>query len=214
MTRPFALDLFCGAGGASMGLSRAGFDLVGIDLLPQPRYPFRFVRADVLALPFDLSMFDLIWASPPCQAYVSTLGREARRRHPDLIDATRRLLSDHPMTVIENIPRSPVRPDLRLNGLMFPQLRVIRTRHFELSFFMLAPPLRSARGLRNRGNYVTVVGHGTPSWDWHRGYRWRAEDCRKAMGIDWMIRAEIVNAVPPVYAEYIGRAVLKNMLVS
>src|SRR6266705_2652317 len=103
--KPTALDLFCGAGGASMGLHRAGFDVTGVDVRPQPRYPFAFVQADALDLPFDLQQFDFVWASPPCQHYTIVFrGQEHRRaRHPALVAPVRALIARAPMSVIENV---------------------------------------------------------------------------------------------------------------
>lgn len=214
--RPLALDLFCGAGGASAGLHRAGFDVVGVDIKPQPRYPFPFVQADALNCPFDLHDFDLIWASPPCQFATAAAARlrQAGNIYPNFIAAVRTLLAGHPVTVIENVPPAvklgPLRPDLRLNGWMFPELRVIRERVFELSFFTLAPPSEKPRDLMRRG-YVTVAGHGVPSYARARGLTWTAKDCRDAMGIEWMSRAELAQAVPPAYAEFIARAALPHL---
>jgi DNA (cytosine-5)-methyltransferase 1 len=106
VSRPLLLDLFCGAGGAAMGYHRAGFDVVGVDVNPQPNYPFHFVQADAMAL-FDLSMFDAIHASPPCQQFTAYRRRGAGvgDAYPDLIAATRDLLRGSGLPyVIENVP--------------------------------------------------------------------------------------------------------------
>lgn len=211
IARPRALDLFCGAGGAGMGLHRAGFDVVGVDIRPQPRYPFPFLRGDALVPPVRLDEFDLIWASPHCQPY--SLARNMRTTHPkpEQIDQVRALLAPaRGLTVIENVPRAPLRPDLRLDGWMFPQLRVIRERVFELNFPMLGPQITRPRGLLGRG-YLSVIGCGTPPYMTSRGIRYTADECRAAMGIDWMTRRELSQAIPPAYSEFIGRAALAQL---
>ena len=211
MGRPLALDLFCKAGGAGMGLHRAGFEVIGVDIERQPRYPFRFVQADALRPPFDLRRFDFIWASPPCQAFTLARNMKSTRESPNLIPETRAMLEAAGVPfAIENVPRAPLRRDLVLDGWMFPELKVIRERIFELSFFCLAPQVTRPRGLLSQG-YLSVIGSGTPPYMKARGVTQLVDDCRRAMGIAWMTRAELSQAVPPAYSEFIGKAALRAM---
>lgn len=210
--RPTALDLFCGAGGAAMGLHRAGFDVTGVDIKPQPRYPFRFVQGDALEPPFDLSGFDLIWASPVCKAFTDGakgLAQRTGKKHPNQIPDTRAMLESSGVPwVIENVPSAPIRADVRLHGHMFPSLRVIRKRHFELSWreMIITPP--APKGLLRSG-YICAVGNGAPTGVRRMGLPdATVEDWREALGISWMTRDELSQAIPPAYAEFIGRAAL------
>lgn len=208
-----ALDLFCGAGGAGMGLHRAGFEVTGVDIKPQPRYPFPFIRGDALNPPVRLEDFDLIWASPVCKRWTDGAAGRMKKgaEYPDQIDGTRRLLAGHPITVIENVMRAPIRGDLVLHGHMFPELRVIRRRKFELSFAInfLTPPL--PKGLLREG-YLCLVGNGTPSGVRDMGLpHYTADACRAAIGIDWMTRAELSQAIPPAYSEFIARAAIGHL---
>lgn len=207
MTRPRALDLFCKAGGASMGLHRAGFEVIGVDIEPQPRYPFAFVQAD--ALVYDLEGFDFIWASPICDRWTPHAQQHGTAvKHPDLITPMRVRLSDNRTPYcMENVPRSPIRTTLVLTGDMF-GLNTYRRRHFETSFAVLAPPPGKPFGPKSRPGSVTVCGSsgGSSNRDgWSNGDKaaWQA-----AMGIDWMTNEEMANAVPPAYSEFIGRAAL------
>ena len=135
--RPKALDLFCCAGGASMGLHRAGFNVVGVDIDPQPRYPFEFYQADAVTFPLD--GFDFIWASPPCQRFCALATREDLSGYPDLVDPIRqRLTAAGVPWCIENVVGAPIRKDLILCGAMF-GLRSYRHRHFELNFGVPQP---------------------------------------------------------------------------
>ena len=209
-----ALDLFCGAGGASMGLHRAGFDVTGLDIKPQPHYPFRFVQGDALRPPFNLADFDFIWASPPCQHYTLANNRDVRGLHPDLVEAVRLMLQGGGTAwVIENVPHAPIRADVVLDGTMFPELKTIRRRHFECSFPAPFALGFNTTGLVGRRGWKTATGGGLSSHSRAARRRWglpvhdATQDVAKAMGIDWMkSRPEISEAIPPAYAEYIARA--------
>ena len=117
--RPLLLDLFCGAGGAAVGYHRAGFDVVGVDNRPQPRYPYEFHQADAMTWPLD--GYDVIHASPPCQAYANvTAWRGRPDSHPDLLAETRQRLEDSGRPwVIENVPEAPIRADYLMCGSAF-----------------------------------------------------------------------------------------------
>lgn len=209
MARPLALDLFSGAGGAAMGLHRAGFDVIGVDHRRQLRYPFPFCQADALNPPFDLAQFDLIWASPPCQQF--SLGRHIHRgsKALNLIAETRALLATAPgLTIIENVPGAPIRADFALSGPSF-GIGVIRRRHFETNFWALHPEPWKPRNAVVSGGYTTCAGHGVP--DRRGGPYVNAARWREAMGIDWMSRDEIGQAVPPAYSEYIGNIAMRHL---
>lgn len=214
MTRPLCLDLFCGAGGASMGYYRAGYDVIGVDNRRQPRYPFPMIRADApeFLASARLGRFDLIHASPPCQAFSAATPADRRSRHPNLIEPVRQLLQDCGVPfVIENVPGAPLRGPLMLCGMMF-GLRVFRHRIFEISRLVLAP-YHAGHGPERigRGGFCTVAGGGNSGLRDRTGgkmIRRRPEDgvngWRKAMEIDWMTRDELAQAIPPAYTQWLG----------
>jgi DNA (cytosine-5)-methyltransferase 1 len=225
MRRPKMLDLFCGAGGAAMGYHRAGFDVVGVDLKPQPRYPFPFVLADALQPPFRLGDFDAIHASPPCQAHTALRRMWNAQAHEDLIPKTRALLrSCGRPYVIENVPGSTLGHSVRLCGSAFrlqsatgAELR--RHRYFETSAMMLAPGCHHGftvlgvygGHIRDRCRTITITGH-TPQQNVERNrvrLTFSTDDARQAMGIDWMSLSELSQAIPPAYTEFIGRQLLQ-----
>lgn len=209
--RPLLIDLFCGAGGAAMGYHRAGFDVVGVDINPQPRYPFEFHQADALEFLRDNgSSFDAIHASPPCQAYSlsAQAQRAAGREYPELLAPTRDLLEQTSLAwVVENVPKSPMRPDFKLCGCQF-GLELRRERWFETSWrgFQMSMPHQHTHPV------PSVVGHGTPSWVRKQlGYNPTIGHYRASMGIDWMNRNELSQAIPPAYTEYIGGQLLETL---
>lgn len=220
MSRPRLLDLFCGAGGAGMGYHHAGFEVVGVDLSFQPRYPFQFIQGDALEyLDRHGKEYDVIHASPPCQANSSLaaiwkkrLGAKAwAARHPDLIGQTRDLLREASRPyVMENVPGAPLhRPTLLLCGTHF-GLKVYRHRLFETSFFLLTPPHvphddncpAVGRGTSRKG-YISITGHGGFGMG-RDGFHYACE----AIGIDWMLRVELSQAIPPAYTRWIGTQLL------
>ena len=205
------LDLFCCAGGAAMGYHRAGFEVIGIDIEPQPHYPFEFHQADALEYGAEhWPEFDAIHASPPCQAYsiASKYMRDAGKEYPDLLALTRDQLRDTSLPwVIENVPGAPMRADFRLCGCFF-GLNVRRERWFETSWhgFSMMPAHDHSKPA------LSVVGHGTPSWVHARlGYNPTIAQYRDAMGIDWMNRDELSQSIPPAYTEFIGHQLLRSI---
>lgn len=214
--KPKLLDLFCGAGGAAVGYQRAGFHVIGVDIAPQPDYPFTCIVGDALDfLAANWRNFDAIHASPPCQASAAlTKGTNKGREYVQLIPETRRLLRATGLpTVIENVQGSDLRRDLTLCGEMF-GLDVIRHRYFELGggFLALQPehiPHRGrVRGWRHGiyydGPYVAVYGEG--------GGKGSVSEWQAAMGIDWTAdRKAIAEAIPPAFTEHIGAALLAHL---
>ena len=208
IARPRALDLFCCAGGASAGLVRAGFDVVGVDIKLQPRYPFTFVQADALTYPLD--GFDFIWASPHCQRYTALGTREDLSAYPDQIADVRTMLECcGGLWVIENVVGAPLRADLMLCAHTF-GLRSYRHRVFECSF-PIPQPVHVPHGARvnrrgeNRRKHWDAGGHITITGD--IGSYVGPE----ALGIDWMNGNELSQAIPPAYAEYIGNHAIKEL---
>jgi len=209
-----ALDLFCCAGGAGMGLHRAGFEVVGVDIRPQPRYPFEFHQADALTFPLD--GFDFIWASPPCQRF-SDLAKRNGNGHdwPDLIDPVRqRLISAGVAYVIENVEGAPLRKDLCLCGTMFPDLRVLRHRHFETNI-PIRQPFHGKHPhvftMDKRKNHYGKLDQNTSFVQVTGGGNCSVANASAAMGIDWMTKDELNEAIPPAYSEFIGRAAISHI---
>ena len=204
------LDLFCGGGGASMGIHQAGFEVVGLDLNPQPEYPFEFIRGSALALSQGfLKSFDFIWASPPCQAFSVAAARwKSKKQYPDLVDPVRKMLLESGVPfIIENVAGAPIQKDLMLCGEMF-GLKVIRHRYFELNKIRVKqPPHKKHRGSPKTGEYVTCAGHGGDGSN-------RREDWQKAMKIHWINNKKtLAQCIPPKYSRYIfeNMEVLENV---
>lgn len=211
--RPRLLDLFCGAGGSAVGYHRAGFDVVGVDLKHQKNYPFEFHQADAMRFLEDVAInnwwdgFEVVHASPPCQRYSAiTRVQGTPTDHPDLVAPVRQLLQSLAVPyVIENVEGAPLLNAITLCGSMF-GLGVRRHRQFEVNGAdMLVIPCDHSR------RAVPVYGNagGTSRRD---GVRFpnTAERC-EAMGIDWMTGAELSQAIPPAYTEFIGRRIMEAL---
>ncbi|MBM4603141.1 SAM-dependent methyltransferase [Rhodococcus hoagii] len=200
------LDLFCCQGGASMGYHRAGFEVVGVDINPQPHYPFEFHQGDALAFLMEFGdEFDVIAGSPPCQAHTNAQ-KIMGNQHPDFIDSMRALLPEGKPYVIENVPGAPLRNPIELCGAMF-GLGTYRHRLFESNIHIDVPahPEHSARTTKmgrkpQPGEFMHVVGNFSG-----------VQQAREAMGIDWMTRDGLRESIPPAYTEHIGAQLLGNL---
>lgn len=198
------LDLFCCAGGAATGYHQAGFEVVGVDIRPQPRYPFAFIQADALSLDERfLRSFDAIHASPPCQAYTPLGALHPDRTYPDLIEATRAKLTAAGVPwIMENVMSAPLDKarSVTLCGGMF-GLRTYRHRRFESPLPLVAPehPRHVARTATKRRRELWAQG-------WHVSITGDVGTYvgPEAMGIDWMSGDELCEAIPPAYTRWPG----------
>lgn len=199
--RPKLLDLFCGAGGCSRGYEIAGFDVVGVDILPQPHYPGAFIQADWHEYFADYwREYQAVHASPPCQGYSRTrhLPWLSGRQYPMLIDAVRQAFAATDLLwVIENVADAPLDgPELCGAALGLP---IRRHRRFESNILLMFPPCP--------GHPVALPGRDNMSKREHFGVL-PGHDPRIAMGIDWMTRKELRQAIPPAYTTLIGSQLL------
>lgn len=223
------LDIFSGAGLAAIGYHQAGWEVTGVDIVSQPRYPFRHIQADALEILADVqyirSNFDAIHASPPCQLYsVATAPQRAKgKQYPDLVAPVRQQLESIGLPwIIENVPNAPIRLDITLFGHMF-GLRVIRRRHFEIGgWFALQPGIPQRVGTVLSGDFISIFGkvgyrkysalpkNWRPSFDqgsiistWHY-----------AMGIPSQYKfrdIEISEGIPPAYTRYLGALLAEHI---
>lgn len=214
------LDLYCGAGGMGQGLRQAGFEIIGVDIEHQARYPGDFIEADALDFlrdlladegPWSVSHFAAVHASPPCQASTRLRTRWPGRSWPELIAPTRELMIEVGLPyVIENVEGAKLLDPVILCGSMF-GLAVRRHRLFETSFALQAPRCRHAE----QGRVVGVYGHTGSGADRGRakgeGRRNDVAEWRDAMGIDWMTRDELAQAIPPAYGEHVGHALRASL---
>lgn len=208
------LDLYCKAGGASKGYQLAGFEVVGVDIKKQKRYPFEFIQADCLELMKDmefLKSFDVIAASPPCQTHSITQHlRNAQGRSTDKVDLipqTREaLIASGKPYVIENVPGAPLIEPIQMCGSYF-GLKVRRHRRFESNLPLVGSPCKH----KEQGKPVGVYGSMRDEIPKGGHTAKTIEEAREAMGIDWMIWGELVEAIPPIYTQEIGKQLLLLM---
>jgi DNA (cytosine-5)-methyltransferase 1 len=198
---PRLLDLFCGAGGAGWGYHLAGFDVVGVDIQPQPHYPLRFIRGNALREVCWSGCFDAIHASPPCQRYSKATAMRgdgaAARNHPDLIGPLRSLLRSTGLPwIIENVPQAPIRRDIHLCGF-----EVRRERYFEIWDPSQAPLVSPCS---HELPSLFAYGHGQNAWHRRRWGEMSSSLAKAAMGVPWMNRDEMGESIPPAFTHFLG----------
>lgn len=208
---PRVLDLFCGAGGASYGYHLAGYEVVGVDIKPQPLYPFTFIEMNAFtAFPLLKDEYDIVHASPPCQAYSWGTRKGREDKWPMLIGDLREMFGDFPYVIenIENARIDMINPQM-LCGTMF-GLRLLKHRLFESNLPFSVPVHNRHTGTVNNGDYVTVAGHGGNS----KTGDFSIKAWQEAMGIDWMhSRPPLAEAIPPAYTKWIGEQLKEGVVV-
>ena len=199
------LDLFCGAGGASKGYVEAGFEVLGVDIKHGKRYPYEYLRQDAMTLSVDfLQTFDVIHASPPCQLFSSTKHlRNAQGKSSsklDLVEPVRKMLnaSGRPY-VIENVLGAPLLNPVTVCGSFF-GLKVRRHRLFESNLKLVGTGCRH----KEQGRPVGIYGSMRDEIPSGGKTAETMDQAKEAMGIDWMLWGELVEAIPPAYAQFIG----------
>jgi DNA (cytosine-5)-methyltransferase 1 len=206
------LDLYSKAGGASMGYYRAGFEVVGVDIKKQKRYPFEFIQADALEILDNqsfLNQFDVIAASPPCQTHSITQHlRNAQGKSTDKVDLipqTRAALQNWGgIYVIENVPGAPLIDPVILCGSSF-NLKVRRHRQFESNIHLTGLPCNH----KAQGKPVGIYGSMKDEIPGGGHTAKTIEQAREAMGIDWMLWGDLVEAIPPAYTEHLGKQIME-----
>lgn len=204
------LDLYSGAGGAGYGYKLAGFEVTGVDINPQPRYKAgKFIQADALDYVAQYGwMYDAIHASPPCQASSWSARRwqnSGHREYINLIPHTRYWLKTLGLPyIIENVIGADLVDPLILNDRMFYKTgkRTQRARKFESNLLLLAPTPMNKQGSVKTGEYVTVAGHGGNGSA-------KMTYWVDAMGIDWMTKKELTQAIPPAYTHFLGLQLMR-----
>lgn len=228
--RPKLLDLFCGAGGAAMGYHRAGFDVVGVDIKRQPRYPFSFVQMDAIEALDRLSRsgwyiepeeddrayfgtdFAAIHASPPCQRYSALTNRwGTSKKHPAMIGKVRKRLKELGLPwVIENVEGSPLRKPVMLCGSMFSLTTLSRSHYLKRHrLFESSHPIFCGEKCSHGNLAISVVGNGGGCSTRDNLRFCGVQQRREAMGIGWMTNAEMSQAIPPAYTEHIGKQLIQ-----
>lgn len=220
--RPLLLDLFCGAGGASVGYYRAGFDVIGIDLHPMPSYPYDFIQANALEFLDDLiksgpvDAVTAFHASPPCQLFTPLAALpNASNNAENLIEPTRkRLRKLGKPYVLENVVQAPLISPVMLCGQSF-GLKLYRHRNFETDWLLPAMPHEKHRELCMKAGYLPTAERPYMSIHGRNGYNSKAWVSKAAeyMGMPWASDDlnGVCEAIPPAYTEYIGKHLMTAM---
>ena len=209
------LDLFCCEGGAATGYHQAGFDVVGVDIDPQPRYPFPFIQKDATAVDMRfVRSFDALHASPPCQKHSDLAKRNGNAdAWPCFIAPVRALFVASGLPyVIENVEGAPLVDPVMLCGTMFPETRVLRHRLFETNWPLIP---------RAHGKHPLVYTMDKRKAHYGKLNEWTSPvqvtgggNCSKAaaadaMGMPWASKHGLNEAIPPAYTRFIGEQLLE-----